>query len=138
MASNAKEHDVFLSYARQDQSWVEEFVRALRARGIHEWFDNDAVKSGEDLSDKLLQALRESETVIVFLSSTSIKNPNVLFEMGAAIGGDKQIIPVLLGEVNAQEVPLQLSSRRWIRAGSPAETGKQVAEILEKLSASDL
>ena len=71
MASNTKEYDVFLSYAEQDQPWVAEFERALQTAGVRNWFDVSAITPGELWPEILQKALRESETLVVFVSPNS-------------------------------------------------------------------
>ena len=130
MASTTKEYNVFLSYAHQDKSWVAEFIHALQTAGIRNWFDLNAVTPGELWPEKLQEALRQSETLVVFLSPDSVKSPSVLFEVGAAVADHKRIIPVLVDDVDLRDIPALLVQRQILRAASPSEAGEQVAELI--------
>ena len=131
MNNATKEHSIFLSYAHQDEAWVEEFVDALDASGIHNyWFDHKTIAAGDVVVERIENALRESDILVVFFSTNSLENSNVLFEMGAAFANNKTIIPVLIGNVDQSRIPLSLSRRQWIRADSPRESAKQVARII--------
>lgn len=133
MNNVAREYSIFLSYAHQDEPWVAEFAKTLRLAGIYDyWFDHEAISSGNRWTDKIQDALRQSDTFIVFLSPNSLENPNVFFEVGAAFANDKRIIPVLIGDVDQRRIPLSLASRQFIRADSPKEAGKQAARIIEE------
>ena len=138
MNSAAKEYSIFLSYARQDEAWVADFVKALNEAGIQNyWFNQEAIASQNansmsDLWIEVQNALRDSDTLIVFLSPNSIENSNVLFELGAAFGSKKRIIPVLIGDVDQHRIPLSLTNRTWLRADSPLEAGKRAAEIIKR------
>lgn len=131
MNSATKEHSIFLSYARQDEAWVEKFVDALHASGIHNtWFEDKTIAVGDVWVDRIENALRQSDTFIVFFSANSLENSNVLFEVGAAFANNKTIVPVLIGDVDENRIPLSLSRRQWLRADSPREAAKQAARII--------
>jgi hypothetical protein len=135
MNSATKEYSIFLSYAHQDAPWVAEFANALHAAGIHDyWFDGEILRAGDSFAEKIEDALRQSDTLVVFFSPNSLTNSNVFFELGAAFAGDKEIIPVLIGNVDPKQVPLSLASRQWLRAETPSEAAKQVARIIQKSS----
>jgi hypothetical protein len=130
MNSAAKEYSVFLSYAHADEPWVAEFAGALQKAGFHA-FDPTNLPYGQSYVDTLEVALRQSDTLIIFLSVNSIENPNVLFELGAGVGGNKLIIPVLIGDIELHQLPRLLSYKQVIRSTSPAEAAQQVARLIE-------
>ncbi|MEO8393168.1 MAG: toll/interleukin-1 receptor domain-containing protein [Chloroflexota bacterium] len=135
MNSATKEHSIFLSYAHQDASWVAEFADALRTAGIHNyWFEDKTILPADRWVEKTENALRQSDTFIAFFSANSLKNSNVFFEVGAAFADNKTIIPVLIGNIDQQQIPLSLAARQWVSADSPKEAGKQVARIIEEKS----
>jgi hypothetical protein len=131
MNNAAKEHSIFLTYARSDASWVAKFADALNSVGIQTVSDVDVLRAGESFEDGLRDALRQSDTLIVLFSPNSLNNPNVYFELGAALVDDKDIILVLIGDVDEKQIPFTLTRWQWIRASSPSEAAKQVAYMLE-------
>lgn len=131
MPNITKTYDVFLSYALEDREWVSEFTRALQESGVHNWFDVNDILPGDPWVEKLQSALRESQTLLVFLSPNSVESPFVFFELGAAVADQKRIIPVLIGDLESQSIPPLLAQRQVLRATSPTEAGKQVARILQ-------
>ncbi|MGG6239079.1 toll/interleukin-1 receptor domain-containing protein [Nodosilinea sp. AN01ver1] len=106
--NNQKKYDVFLSYASNDREWVKAFSNALKEEGLTTWFDVAELPPGSRWQDEVQEALRTSKTLIVFLSSTSVKNQFIFFELGAALADQKQIIPVLINDLDIQEMPIQL------------------------------
>jgi hypothetical protein len=128
------EHDIFLSYSFKDRPWVTEFVSALNEAGIRTWFDVQDIAPGERLGDKVQQALRESRTIVVILSKNSLNNPNIFFELGAAIADHKRIIPVLVEEIDLRQLPLLLTNFQFLKEPSPIEAGKRIAQVIEKTS----
>ncbi|MBL8134373.1 MAG: toll/interleukin-1 receptor domain-containing protein [Anaerolineae bacterium] len=131
MSSATKDYQVFLSYTASDREWVAAFRRSLQNLSLHHWFDISNVEPGERFSDTLEAALRQSDTLIVFISPSSVKSSAVLFEIGAAIAGKKRIIPVLIGDVGFGDLPEPLAKRQLLRANTPEEAGEQIARILE-------
>jgi len=126
------DYDIFLSYSNKDKSWVSEFVSSLKEAGVKTWFDVHALAPGERWDDKLQQALRESNTIVVILSENSVESPWTFFELGAAIADKKRIIPVLLGDVESKRIPLLLRRFQFLKESSPTEAGKRIAQAIEK------
>jgi len=132
MSSPKPEYDVFLSYSYEDRPWVSEFSSSLRDAGVQVWFDIEQIAPGDRWQEIIQDALRQSKTLVVILSSNSIDSPNMYFELGAAVAGHKRIIPVLLENIDLQRTPTLLRQFQSLQASSPTEAGRRVAEILEK------
>jgi hypothetical protein len=126
------DYDIFLSYSNKDKSWVSEFVSSLKEAGVKTWFDVQDIAPGERFVDKAQQALRESRTIVVILSKNSLTNPNIFFELGAAIADHKRIFPVLVEDIDSKQLPLLLSNFQFLKESSPIEAGKRIAQAIEK------
>jgi hypothetical protein len=128
-----KSPDVFISYSHADSVWVRRFSDALRESGVTAWLDVDEISPGEDLRTALEEALRSSEAVAFVLShSTPASSPSLLFEIGAAIGMNKRLLPIVEPGLSSSDVPLDLRHRRWIVRREPAETAREVAAALAR------
>jgi hypothetical protein len=130
--SNAK---IFLAYSSKDRPWVEQFSSALREAGIESWFDIADLAPGEPWQDQLEVALRTSRTLVLILTPNSIDNPWTLFELGAAIGDNKRIIPVVAQHFDWKQAPLMLKRYQLLEASSPQKAGKRVAAALQPKAA---
>jgi nucleoside 2-deoxyribosyltransferase len=126
-------YDVFLSYSSGDKPWVSEFASALREAGVKAWFDVFELAPGERWQDKSQEALRDSSTLIIILSPTSVDSPRTFFELGAAVADKKRIIPVVTEDVDLMRVASLLRQFQFLRESSPREAGRRVAEILEQV-----
>jgi hypothetical protein len=124
-----REFDVFLSYSWKDAPWVDEFVDTLRQSGVRPWSPHGNVAPGENLVDRIEGALRNSPTLVFILTQNSLESPWTFFEMGAAIGGNKRIIPVLADE--AAKVPLMLAQIQFLRERSPSRAAERVAAVIK-------
>lgn len=88
---------VFISYARGDELSARELRDNLRNMEVAGWMDESAIASGDAISKKIRESLHRASAVIVLVSERSLRSPWVQFELGAAEGMGKAIIPVLIG-----------------------------------------
>lgn len=132
--ADSRNYDVFISYAHGDESWASKFVDELQAQGVHAWYDRSNIALGERWSEKIEEALREAPIIVVLVSPNYVNNPSAVFELGAALGGNKKIIPIVTREVEHTSLPSLLRGRQWLQETSPQIAGKRVAEVVEHLS----
>lgn len=67
------QHDVFISYAREDQERVRRIAEELARRGYDLWWDPE-LRSGQDFRDTIEEALRTAKCVVVAWSHDSIRS----------------------------------------------------------------
>jgi TPR repeat protein len=90
---------VFVSYARDDRSKVEQIATALEARGFDVWWDPELLP-GETYAQKIQNVLQTCKAVLVVWSKTSAARPWVLDE--AAVGLNRGIlVPILIDKIEA-------------------------------------
>jgi TIR domain len=118
--ADSRNIDVFISFARRDEAWASQFVDELEAQGVHAWLDKTDIAPRDHIGEKLEQALRESRVVAVLISPNYITNPSSAFELGAALGGNKKIIPILTQEgEDLPRLPSLLRDRQMLTETSP-------------------
>ena len=67
--SDTPEYDVFVSHAWEDkESFVDEFVQALRDRNLRVWYDTTKMKWGDSMRAKIDDGLRHSRFGVAVLS----------------------------------------------------------------------
>ena len=121
---------IFLSYSYNDMAWAKQFAIALEKEGIDVWFDRD-IALGEDIREQIQSALRESNTLIVLLSSNSVKSSWIFFELGAAVAGNKRIIPIVIDDTGNVQLPLPVMKYRYLRESSPVSAAKVVVKAVQ-------
>lgn len=68
-----EEYDVFVSHAWEDkESFVDEFVKELRDKGIKVWYDTSQIKWGDSMRERIDEGLKKSKFGIVILSPNYI------------------------------------------------------------------
>jgi hypothetical protein len=127
---------VFISYARSDFSCCEKIKHALAKAGIDCWRDTDDIKPGEKWLKRILEALEQSQAMIVLWSEASKNSDYMEREFLEAEKLKLRIIPVI---IEGQDVPFRLNERiaiflsvdwnaginRLIRCFSEAPTQRQ-------------
>jgi predicted nucleotide-binding protein len=121
---------VFISYSQGDADWARLFAEALKQRGVPVWLDQFQVAAGESVRDALETGLRESDVFVALIDPMPSLKPNFLFELGAAIGMGKRVVPIVPRELDISKLPLELRSRRYLMKDSPEDTAEELAHAL--------
>lgn len=110
---------VFISHTARDTEWARSFAKALKERGVSVWFDEFDVQPGESLREALEAGLRNSDVFVALLDAEAPAKPNLFFELGAAIGMGKKVVPI---------VPKGI--RRYLVRDSPEQTAEELSASL--------
>ncbi len=133
--------NLFISYAREDAGRVLPIVEAvrreldLRALPIHVWMDVDNLRPGESWDSAIANALELSVGFLFFVSPRSLRSDWIRREIQiAATDAGRLIFPVILNQIPANEMPLQLQERQWLDlSGQP--THEQIASAAARIAA---
>lgn len=126
-----RSQQVFISYATADTEWAKSFAAALKQRGIRVWLDKVQFTAGKSLAEALEAALRESDVLVALIDPQTSFQPNFYFELGAAIGMGKLVVPIVPRGVDNSKLPLELRIRRYLVRESPENTAEQLADALK-------
>lgn len=124
---------VFISYSHSDKEWVRKFAETIVTSGIDVWFDEFNIKPGEPLVESLEKGLRESDAVVLVLNAENMRRPNIFFEIGAALGMNKAIIPVVPAGFEYHKLPLPLQRIKFLIRNSPEETARELTSAVAVL-----
>jgi hypothetical protein len=86
---------VFISYSRDDETFVLKLVEEFEKRGIEAWIDQGYIVSGEAWRRQIVEAIDQSTAVIFVISPESVQSKYVLKEIEIAESADKKIIPLV-------------------------------------------
>jgi hypothetical protein len=117
---------VFISYSPTDadRDWVRSFAQSLQRRGARVWLDEFEVAPGDPVREAAEQGLRESDVIVSVISPESVKQPNLYFEIGAAVGMGKRMVAVIPKDLDAGLLPRPLRMRRYLIQDSPEKTAE--------------
>ncbi|MEW6218829.1 MAG: toll/interleukin-1 receptor domain-containing protein [Thermodesulfobacteriota bacterium] len=121
---------VFISYSHDDTEWVRKFAEALRDQSVEVWLDTWQVHPGDSISEAVEAGLRGSDAIVAIVSAANARRPDLLFELGVALGTGKRLIPIVEADLDASIVPFELRSRRYLTKGAPGDAAREVAEAL--------
>jgi TIR domain len=111
-------YDVFLSHAQGDSELIAQVTKSFRQAGISYWIDEEQVKFGDRIVQKIEDGLRDSRFVVVALSealgesgySRSEYSPILYREFSGETS--RRVIPLSLdGSDSEKAVPLLLSEK---------------------------
>jgi hypothetical protein len=122
---------VFVSYTSSDKPFVEELTDFLRTARVTVWVDFLEIRVGDSIVDKVANALRTSDILIIVLSKTSVASRWVREELNTAFfsmmaGSEIRVCPVLIEECN---IPVFLRQRRYADFRGDQQSARQ--ELLD-------
>lgn len=90
---------VFISHSRSDEKIAQKVAHACHEAGFEVWDHHNEILPGDNWAEKIAQALRESEAMIVLISPDSLQSEWTQREIEYALGDERyrnRLIPVLL------------------------------------------
>jgi TIR domain len=128
---------VFISYSRKDVALARKLQSRLGKLGVRAWLDVKQVHEGKSVLREIENALRTASCYVVLMSDEALTSPKVNFEIGAAIGQEKRLIPVFLSKHASRNTLARLKRARGISAEglSPNDIADRVAEVIQKAAA---
>jgi WD40 repeat protein/DNA-directed RNA polymerase subunit RPC12/RpoP len=96
-------YDVFLSHNAQDKPRVRRLAERLKQAGLRVWFDDWAIKPGDDIYLAVERGLEEARVLLLCISPHALASNWVALERSTAIHRDpsnegRRFIPLLLTE----------------------------------------
>jgi hypothetical protein len=94
----------FISYAHEDQALAQALADALRARGCRIWIDVEKMRTGDDLVERIAEAIDSVDFLLAIVSEESVKSSwckrELAIAFDAALKTDRvKVLPVRLGSV---------------------------------------
>jgi TIR domain len=139
-----KEHTIsaFISHASSDKSFVRQLASDLEKHGIKTWVDEAQIGPGDDFISKIEEGIMKASHIIIVLSRQSSISSWVREETHAAqiysIRSEAKIVPLLLGELNTEEIPLLLRSRLYVDFREPHRYEDEFCRLLSAFAVSAL
>jgi hypothetical protein len=87
--------DVFISHAAVDSPFAEFLHRHLMQEGLSVYLASVSMPPGERWMPSIMDNLRSSTWVLCLASRAACASPWVMQEMGAAVAGNKKLVPII-------------------------------------------
>src|SRR5688572_14205937 len=130
---------IFISYSQKDKRVVQQYARSFEKNNHQILMDETVLTPGDDMQKKLMEAQREADGTIVFITQNSTESPHVNSEIGLARSyKDKDgefLITHVKGEVN---VPYIIRDLNYIQIENKIvdEIIRVILDVIEKSSSS--
>ncbi|MDD4652396.1 MAG: TIR domain-containing protein [Methanothrix sp.] len=98
-------YDVFLSHNSQDKSQVRNLAERLKEAGLRVWFDEWAIKPGDDIYLSIERGLEAARVQVLCLSPAALGSDWVALERSTVLFRDptnagRRFVPLLLADCN--------------------------------------
>lgn len=122
---------IFLSYTRDEVPFVRSVAAELRKRGVDAGLKASEIEPGDLFSERLSESLRSSSLLVAFIGR-AVDSPWMNFEIGAAMGQSKTVLPVFLSQHARRAAPSVVQGFQGIDASNlkPEEVADQIAEVI--------
>ncbi len=132
--------EVFISYSRKDNEFVDKLIMDLERNGVHVWIDRHDIEGGTAWRAAIAEAVRQCSAFVIVLSPNSTSSRNVSRELSVAESHDRLIVPVIY---RACDIPpgmeYQLAELQWINltAMTYEEGLRRLVKVLNKGAETD-
>ncbi len=122
---------IFLSYTPDEVPFVRSVAAELGKRGVDAGLETSEIEAGEQWSKRLSESLQSSSVLVAFIGR-AVDSPSMNFEIGAAIGQSKTVLPVFLSQDARLAAPSVVRRFRGIDASNlkPEEVADQIADVI--------
>jgi hypothetical protein len=129
MQTTRTQPTVFLSYSHEDKSIARELARELEKRGAEVWFDEQTLRLGDSLLERISAAIRSSDVFLILVSPASGPSEWMRRELSAALATENKtrVIPIRLA---GAEIPTDLSNILYLDA-DPHDLGAAADQVLQ-------
>ena len=107
--------NVFISYSRPDQSFVDELAAGLEFAGAAVSIDRHSIREGEEWKARLSGLIASADTVVFVLSPDSAQSSICGWEVAEATALGKRILPVLWRPLQGAKAPSRLVELNFVR-----------------------
>lgn len=122
---------IFLSYSHDEAPFVRSVAAELTRLGLDARLNHEEADVGEPFADRIQEALRSSSVIVAFLGR-ALDSPWLNFEIGAALGASKTVLPVFLTAGARVAAPPPVRGFIGIDASNlkPDEVAEEISEHL--------
>ena len=113
-------HDVFISYSSKDKLTADAICSIFETNGIRCWIAPRDILPGMDWGASIIDAINDSQVMVLILSSNSNASEQVKREVERAVHKSIIIIPFRIEDVQlSKSLEYQLSLTHWMDAITP-------------------
>jgi WD40 repeat protein len=127
--------DVFISYSRHDQAFVQRLHDALKAADRDDWVDWEGIPPTAAWLQEVYAAIEAADTFVCVLSPDWLASPICQQELAHAVKYRKRLVPVVCRDVDPSHVDPAVASLNWIFLRPSDPFAEQFPKMLTALDA---
>ena len=113
-------HTVFICHASDDKQVADAACAALEAQRIPCWIAPRDILAGEEYQESIVDALSDSQIVLLIFSAHANDSPQVRREIERAVSKGKIVVPFRIEDVlPSRAMEFALSNTHWLNAITP-------------------
>ena len=106
--------DVFISYLRKDIEFAQRIHHELEARDRQPWVDWQDIPPTFEWLDEVYAGIQAADTFLFIISPDSVVSEICTLEIEHAIQHNKRLVPVVLHDVEDDQVHSAMSAHNWV------------------------
>jgi hypothetical protein len=126
---------IFISYNYKDREFSRHLAVALQSGGLATWIDDQELKIGDSLVERISEAIRQSDAIIIVLSKNTPNSQWQSSEIAMAVAAhkisSKRIIPIVLDKDT--DIPFFIKDRLYLDLSEFKEFDEKVAKLAKVL-----
>ncbi len=127
----------FLSHSSKDKAFIRQLAADLTANGVRVWLDEQRIRVGDSIPEKIAQGLAASDYFLLAISHNSVHSEWVKRELNAALVSEVErrhtrILPLRLDD---STVPALLSDKKYADFSTSYKTG--LDDLIRTMRATD-
>ena len=128
-------HQVFVSYATEDADTASRVCALLEADGIQCWVAPRDVKAGTDYAAAIMNAIRNSQLVVLIFSTHSNASPYALREIERSVAYGRPVLALRTDDADPNS-SMEYYLHQWIEAPEGVESKRKeiIATVREQLA----
>lgn len=115
---------VFLAYAEEDKSVMEQVQRFLCRQGITVWINTTSLPTGEDFLASIDRGIEATDNLVYLLSPASVNSVYCQHELNYALALNKRVIPILVSPMAGCQLPTGLQELHYINLSEASGQNK--------------
>jgi uncharacterized protein with PhoU and TrkA domain len=113
-------HVAFISYSSKDKAAADAVCRELEGSGIKCWYAPRDIRAGTDWSVAILDAIAESQVMVLIFSSNANLSADVILEVKHAFRKGRHLVPFRIEKVEpTKTLEYYLAFVHWLDAWTP-------------------
>src|SRR5512144_930675 len=105
---------LFISYSRKDIETARKLTEALKGQELDFWIDWEGIPPTVDWWQEIQKGIEEADIFLFLISAHSCSSKVCRQEIEHAVRNGKRLIPIVVRDAAAAEVPAELGHLNWI------------------------